>query len=489
MARALGLSVTMAFAATTFPGFAAAPTAAEASAALRSALSFYREQVAAHGAYVYRYSADLKKREGEGKVGSDTGWTQPPGTPTVGEAYVEVFELTGDRYALEAARETAQALASTQLHSGGWDARIELRGEERKRFAYRVDGQPGKRARNNTSLDDDKTQSCIRFLVRLDRATGFTDATVSRVARSSLGSLLAAQFPNGGWAHVYREPAPRRPVVQAGYAEDGKYQRLKNYWDFYTLNDNLVSDVVDTLLLAAEVYGDAPAGTGLPRLGARARAAAERAGDFLVLAQMPDPQPGWAQQYDYEMRPCWARKFEPPAISGGESQAVMHTLLDLYEQTGKRKYLDPIPRALKYYRASLLPDGRLARFYELGTNKPLYFTRTYELTYKDTDVPTHYAFKVGARLDEIENRYRALNAKPWRAPSPPARKQPSPKEVRRIIDTLDERGAWVEEGRLRYWGKGDPTRHVIESRTFVRNVSALARFLAGRQEKLRVSSP
>ena len=44
-------------------------------------------------------------------------------------------------------------------------------------------------------------------------------------------------------------------------------------------------------------------------LGRRARRSIPRP------RQMPDPQPGWAQQYDYDMRPMWARKFEPAAIT------------------------------------------------------------------------------------------------------------------------------------------------------------------------------
>ena len=57
------------------------PTSREVSAALHRAMVFFREKVATNGAYVYRYSADLTKREGEGKVGDTTAWTQPPGTP------------------------------------------------------------------------------------------------------------------------------------------------------------------------------------------------------------------------------------------------------------------------------------------------------------------------------------------------------------------------------------------------------------------------
>ena len=79
--------------------------------------------------------------------------------------------------------------------------------------------------------------------------------------------------------------------------------------------------------------------------------------------------------------------------------------MDIYQQTGKPKYLSPLPKAIAYYRSSLLPDGKLARFYELKTNTPLYFTSDYVLTYSDDDMPTHYEFKTVNRLDGIEEEY------------------------------------------------------------------------------------
>ena len=112
------------------------------------------------------------------------------------------------------------------------------------------------------------------------------------------------------------------------------------------------------------------------------------------------------------MSPRWTRRFEPPAITGGESQGVMRTLLVLYRATGKKKYLEPLPRAIEYLSTSRLPDGRLARFYELKTNKPLYFTRyDYELTYSDANMPTHYAFKSSCNLEGIVNEDETLIAK------------------------------------------------------------------------------
>ncbi len=59
-----------------------------AAGALKRAVEFYHGKVAVHGGYVYRYSEDLAKREGEGKVENEKVWVQPPGTPSVGMARV-----------------------------------------------------------------------------------------------------------------------------------------------------------------------------------------------------------------------------------------------------------------------------------------------------------------------------------------------------------------------------------------------------------------
>lgn len=47
-----------------------------------------------------------------------------------------------------------------------------------------------------------------------------------------------------------------------------------------------------------------------------------------------------------------------------------------------------------------------------------------------------------------------------------------------MIAALDDHGRWVEDGRMRYHGPDDPTRRVIDSETFVRNVHILSTYLA-----------
>ena len=454
-----------------------APSRAHAIQALHRAVDFFRSECSAGGGYVYRWSADLTRREGEGRVDKSTAWLQPPGTPSVGAAYLHAYQLTRDAQLLEAALETALALVNGQLESGGWDNSITFDPESRKRYAYRVDQHDSlRRLRNTTTFDDDKSQSAIRFLVSIDEALEFKHPAIHESAEFALNAVLRAQYPNGAWPQRYSEfPDPDQfPVKPAAYPDDwSRTWPNEDYRGFYTLNDNTIRDLIITLLHAHDVYQDQ-----------RYRTAAMKGGDFFLLAQMPDPQPGWAQQYDRNMHPAWARKFEPASITGGESQGVMRTLLLLYRRTGEDKYLTPLPKAIAYYRSSLRDDGRLARFYELHTNRPLYFTRDYKLTHDDGDMPTHYGFIVGSQLDTIEAEYARLveegpdQEHDRNGDNLPRMTADLRQRAASVINAQDDRGAWVEPGRLRYHGDDDPTRSVIESRTFIRNIRTLAEFIA-----------
>jgi hypothetical protein len=239
----------------------------------------------------------------------------------------------------------------------------------------------------------------------------------------------------------------------------------------YTLNDNVTGYVADTLLDAHRIYGDE-----------RYLHAVRKLGDFLLLAQMPEPQPGWAQQYNYKMQPIWARKFEPPGVSGDETQEVLETLMKIAQATGDRKYLEPIPAALAWLQRSALPDGQVARYYELKTNRPLYMSRRgddYSLTYDDSNLPDHYDWKTESRAREIAQQYNAIAAS-----NPPVLLStagiPTEQEVRRVISDLDEQGRWVSTyrgERLVGQAKIAENSPYLSSQVFSDNLTLLSAFL------------
>lgn len=451
-----------------------APLRERVTAALRRATDAFRKVVATEGGYLWHYSDDLTYREGERPATATMVWVQPPGTPSVGLAYLGAYEATGDAYYRDAAREVAMALVNGQLRSGGWDYLIEFDPKLRTRYAYRVDPGPGGK-QNVSTLDDNTTQEALRLLMRVDQALEFRDQAIHGAVDYALGQLIAVQFPNGAWPQRFSGPLDpaKFPIKKASYPDS--WSRTfpgKDYKAFYTLNDNAMGDTIDVMLEASKVYHD-------PKY----EAAAKKGGDFFLMAQMPEPQPAWAQQYDADMHPAWARKFEPPSITGLESQSAIKMLLELYRATGDTKYLEPIPRALAYLRKSRLPDGRLARFYELRTNTPLYFTKDYQLTESDADMPTHYGFKVGGSLDNLSKLYETLRAQgPEKQAKKPANKpRPSKanaEQAEAVANALDARGLWVTEGRLKNQPADNPSRRQISTNTLIKNVQTLCRYLA-----------
>jgi hypothetical protein len=100
-------------------------------------------------------------------------------------------------------------------------------------------------------------------------------------------------------------------------------------------------------------------------------------------------------------------------------------------------------------------------------------------------MPTHYSFKVGNGLASLSQQYERVSqltgeqlAK-LRTPAPDKPKLTPQLEAqaRQLVDALDERGAWVEDGRLRYHGDADDTRRVIDSSTFIKNLGVLSRYV------------
>jgi hypothetical protein len=496
------------------------PTREQVLAAMKKAASFYLEKVSTHGGYHYTYTEDLSYGRSEQGQGLTQIEVQREATPSVGMAFLEAYDATGDRYYLEAAQKAAQALVAGQLCSGGWDYIVEFDPAKRKNYAYRKEHDcKGNVPATSTTLDDNVSQGAARLMIRVDRALDFKDAAIHEAAIYALDSLVRAQYPNGAWPQRFSKfPDPAKyPVKKASYPDSWPRKWPgEGYREHYTFNDNSICDDIDLMLEAARIYKE-------PRY----RAAAEKGGDFLLLAQMPEPQPAWAQQYDIDMHPAWARVFEPPSVTGGESQGIISMLMVLYRETGERKFLDAIPSALGWLEKSVLPEvanpsehrrrqrgaPALARFYELKTNRPLYITKGtritardlgsaridgYELSYDDGSVITHYGVLTsGAGLPALRRQYEELvkskpsprpeklhGLSPWSSSRSGSdlgswgggRRSRSGNEtpaqaVARMIASLDARGAWVEEGTI---GKADRIVSVYAARPMVLTINGRA---------------
>lgn len=404
------------------------------------------EATAVGGAYAWACSVEGRHRFGETALGPAEGAVQPPGTPTVGETWLRAFRATGDPAYLDRARRAGRALARGQLPSGGWD--------------YVLSPSPG---HGLTTFDDDTTQSAVRFLLRLVAAldavpADAADDSVRAALDRALTAVVAAQYPNGAWPQRWdgrRHPSADHPGGAARIPEayPREHPRLP-YHQHYTLNDHAHRDLLLTLRLAVR---------HTPR--SDVREAFARGLAFVRQAQLPEPQAGWAQQYNVAMEPAWARAFEPPAVSAAESSQLVRLLVDLYLDEGDASLLAPVEPALRWLRRSRLPSGEWARLYELGTNQPLYGDRDGRLHaslgeisaerrsgYRwegDFDIPEN-----AARAEQVlaEGREAWLRRHPgWRldgdAPAPGSKKHLA--RALSVIEALDTEGRWTSPARGR----------------------------------------
>ncbi|MBL9114836.1 MAG: hypothetical protein JNJ83_07480 [Verrucomicrobiaceae bacterium] len=375
------------------------PVPSTVAESMKRAVSYYRTHLSFAGGYAGKWSRDLEKSGNSDRSGATLITIETPGTPTIGHAMLRAYQVTRDKVHLQGAREAAQALLWTQLASGGWNSDHDFALSKAHGRHYRRDLEAGdtERAGRNahSNLDDDKTQFALLFLLELSQLPECRDdKQIPEAVKFGMEGLLAAQAPNGGWPQGFSGPTdPTLPVKSPTLPKDWprKWPDL-DYTGYYTLNDGNLLSIARLLIRANELQPDQ-----------RYVSAVKRLGDFLLLSQCPAPQAGWAQQYNLNMEPAWARKFEPPCISSLETLLALVTLQEIWVETGDDKYLKPQESALKWLESSRLPDGQYARFQELHTNTPLYFVKdTYELTYDDKNMPTHYGFKVDELQDDID---------------------------------------------------------------------------------------
>ena len=441
----------------------------EIATALHKA-TIYLTSIATDGGYVWRYSSDLSIRKGEIPATSTEIWVQSPATPQAGEAFLASYAATDDPIHLTAATAAARALLRGQLRSGGWDYKIELAPADRANWSYRIDTMRRRsNVDNGTTFDDDTTQGALRFLMTYLEVAERNDLDTGSIREAiiyGLDGMLAAQYPNGAWPQRFTGKLAETPLdtSQVARLPRAAVRRWpdKNYTVYYTLNDNSQADCIRTLLMAWRLFSDE-----------RYLSAARRGGEFLIRAQLPEPQSGWAQQYNFAMEPAWARAFEPPAIASSESVGAAQALMDLYMVTGDEAFMAAVGRFATWINRSEVAPGIWARLYELGTNKPIYGDYDGRVHYALPEISQErregYSWEAAfgvrnflMRFDDLRSFGRDL----FEVGESARRRNVAPTEfeIFSILRQQDEDGRWLNED----W---------IDTDTFVRNMKALSAYL------------
>jgi pectate lyase len=289
-----------------------------------------------------------------------------------------------------------------QVSSGGWPKNIDSARDPVDRT--RDKGDLG-------SFDNNASVNEMRLLARACNATG--DSRYRDAFLRGLDFIFKSQHPTGGWPQSW-------PL-------DGWYH------DRITFNDGAMTNVLRLLM---EVRDDATAYSFVtPAQRKQVAEAFDRGIDCILRCQIVvnGKLTAWCAQHDENtFAPVWGRSFEPPSISGGESGGILLLLMDLKNPTprviraveaGVHYFAD---NALHGFRFDRVTGGRSiiedlsapplwARFYEIGTNRPIFANRKCEVFYgvHGTDHPAPNVFTYAFFIDWPK---AALDRYPqWRA--------------------------------------------------------------------------
>ncbi|MBE2215638.1 MAG: pectate lyase [Opitutaceae bacterium] len=316
-----------------------------------------------------------------------------------------------DWYASPEARAAADNVLRYQSSAGAWPKNTDLLAPATPE-ALAVVEEGGKA----NTIDNQSTTVPIRFLALVYGATG--EAAYRAAAERGIDYLLASQYPNGGFPQFF----PLR----------------KGYYAHITYNDGAMVNALD--LLRDVARGRDPLAFVDAERRARAADAVVRGTDCILKTQIvQDGIPtAWCAQHDeVTLAPAWARKYEPPSLSGAESVGIVRFLMGIEQPTPE--IVASVEGAVAWFRAVAIhgqrveliersgsrPDRQLvadpaapplwARFYELGTNRPLYMDRdsqpVYDFALIDYERRAGYAYHTDAPADLLDRDYPAWKSR------------------------------------------------------------------------------
>ena len=261
-----------------------------------------------------------------------------------------VLDQRSDWYGSTEARAIADAVLAWQLDTGAWPKNIDM---------TKPPAAGKKPDASESTIDNGATNTQIRFLGRVYQKTHQT--RYQEAARRGIEYLLSAQYPNGGWPQYF-------PLRQG-------------YYSLITFNDDAMARTMTVLWDVADASGDL-AGFD-DRLRSRARAAVQKGIDVILATQIRVDRrlTAWGQQHDQatlEARP--ARTFERASLVSAESAGLVRVLMRI--ENPAPRVVDAIEAAVAWLRTVRLSDGRWARFYEIGTNRPIFVGRDAVVRYR-----------------------------------------------------------------------------------------------------------
>ena len=221
------------------------------------------------------------------------------------------------------------------------------------------------------TFDNGATTTEMRLLARAFRVT--KDARCEAAFLRGLRHILEAQYPSGGWPQYHPPPA-------------------RSYHRHITFNDGTMVRILELL---RHVAGKAEFEFVAKELREKSHAAFDRGVACIVKCQVivDGVRTVWCAQHDeVTLEPRPARTFELVSLSGAESAGILRLLMSLEQPSAEvRRAVESGVAWFRTVKISGLRETRMdgdkvmvndseapalwARFYEIGTNRPVFAGR------------------------------------------------------------------------------------------------------------------
>jgi len=317
-------------------------------------------------------------------------------------------------YASPEAIRIADNVLLYQRQCGGWPKNIDMAAMLTRPQQARIQAD---KQRKDATIDNGATCRQLRYLAHVYQATRHERFRAAFLR--GIDYLLAAQYDTGGWPQFYPDPT--------------------GYHAHITFNDGAMINVMR--LLDELSKGKAEFAFVDERRRKAAAGAVARGIDCILKCQIRRDGRllGWCAQHDpvtFDPRP--ARSYEKVSLSGSEAVGIVAFLMDVQPPTphivkaiesavrwfdevkitGLRVVRKPAPGTPKGYDKIVVADPDApplwARFYEIGTHRPIFCSRDGIVRYRLSDISyerrngySWYTTAPAALLDRLYPKWAA----------------------------------------------------------------------------------
>ena len=291
-------------------------------------------------------------------------------------------------YATDEAVRIADNVLLYQRNTGGWSKNVDMASvlSEQDKAKLRK-----AKSRKDSTLDNGATHTQIRYLAKVYYATRLE--RFRQAMLRGIDYLLEAQYANGGWPQTY----PREG--RSGYSR------------YITFNDGAMIGAMSVLRDIAEKKPEYAFVDKARRQ--KAKKAIQKGIECILKCQIivDGRRTAWCQQYDEKtLEPRPARTYEKISICGGESIGILKFLMsidnpapeiieavqsavawfDHVKLAGIRQVNKPDSSMERGYDKVIVKDPAAppiwARFYQIGTNRPIFCGRDGKIKYRMAEI-------------------------------------------------------------------------------------------------------